>query len=116
MIGEDTSINALKALSPGATAHSEAGYQYVFLPKLKVQVGNETRQLDALLCTCAHSGYPTRLFLEQQVAERQTIGPHPANWSHHVILGKSWYSWSWTGVSADLPAVQILLAHLKALK
>lgn len=115
-MSEDASLGALKAVCPGATAYTEAGFRYVFLPKLKVRVGDSTRELDALLCLCAHTGYPTRLFLEQQIAERQTIGPHPANWTHHVILGRSWYSWSWTGVSADLPAVQILLAHLKALK
>jgi hypothetical protein len=115
-VSQDPSLDALKAVCPGATLYTEANYRYVFLPKLKVQVGNDTRELDALLCLCAHSGYPTRLFLEQQLADRQMIGPHPANWTHHAILGRSWYSWSWTGVSADLPAVQILLAHLKALK
>jgi hypothetical protein len=115
-VSQDPSLDSLKAVCPGATLHTEAGVRYVYLPTLKVQVGNDTRQLDALLCVCAHSGYPTRLFLEQQLPERQMIGAHPANWTQHVILGRSWYSWSWTGVSADLPAVQMLLAHLKALK
>jgi hypothetical protein len=115
-VSQDPSLDALKALCPGATPYTEASYRYVFLPKLKVRVGNDTRELDALLCLCAHSGYPTRLFLEQQLADRQMIGAHAANWTHHVILGRSWYSWSWTGVSADLPAVQVLLAHMKALK
>ena len=115
-MSQDAHLDSLKALSPGATLYTEAGFRYVFLPKLKVRVGENTRELDALLCLCAHTGYPTRLFLEQQIAERQTIGTSPANWTNHVILGRSWWSWSWTGVSADLPAPQILLAHLKALK
>lgn len=115
-MSQDPSLDALKVLCPGATLYTEASYRYVYLPKLKVKVGNDTRELDALLCLCAHSGYPTRLFLEQQLTDRQTIGAHPANWTNHVILGRTWHSWSWTGVSADLPAVQMLLAHLKALK
>ena len=115
-MSQDPSLDALKALSPGVTQYTEASYRYVYLPKLKIQIGDDTRELDALLCVCAHSGYPTRLFLEQQIPERQMIGSSPANWTNHVILGRSWWSWSWTGVSADLPAPQILLAHLKALK
>lgn len=112
----DASLQALQAICPRATRHTEAGYRYVFLPKLKVPVAAVVRELDALLCLCAHSGYPTRLFLEAPITERQTIGAHAANWSQHAILGRSWWSWSWTGVSADLPAVQVLLAHLMALR
>ena len=113
---EVASLQALEAICPGASHHTDAGYRYVFLPKLKVTVASAVRELDALLCLCAHSGYPTRLFLETQISERQTIGAHAANWSQHAILGRTWWSWSWTGVSAELPAVQILLAHLMALR
>lgn len=109
-------LGALQAVCAGAVERDEAGYKYVFLPKLKVKVGDDVKALDALLCLSAHSGYPTRLFLESQIVERPTITGHPANWTIHSILGRNWWSWSWTGVSADLPGVQVLLAHLKALQ
>lgn len=115
-MSDDSTLTALRAVCLGAVRHDEAGYKYVFLPKLKVKVGDSVKLLDALLCLSAHSGYPTRLFLETQIAERQTITGHPANWTLHSILGRNWWSWSWTGVSADLPGVQVLLAHLKALQ
>lgn len=107
---------ALAAVCTGAKVLNEAGYKYVYLPKLKFKVGGEVKCLDALLCASAHSGYPTRLFLEAQIIERPQINGMPANWTNHVILGRNWWTWSWTGVPADLPAVQILLAHLKALQ
>ena len=110
----DPEIAGLEAVCPGAKRLDEAGYRYVFLPQLKVRVGQDVKVLDALLCISAHSGYPTRLFLQAQLTECPTIKGCPANWTQHMILARNWWSWSWTGVSADLPAVQILLAHLKA--
>lgn len=112
----DPEIAGLEAVCSGAKRLDEAGSRFVYLPGLKVLVGEATRVLDALLAISAHSGYPTRLFLQEQLHERPTINGSPANWTQHMILGRSWWSWSWTGVPATLPPVQILLAHLRALR
>lgn len=109
-------LSSLLQLCPGAAEKHEAGFRFVLLPQLKVEVGETVKTLDALLAVTLHSGYSTRLFLTEQISERSTIGGNSANWSNHQILGRNWWTWSWNGVSADLPWIQILLAHLRALK
>ena len=109
-------LESLLAICPGATEKHEASYRFVFLPKLKIQVGEQIKVMDALLATTSHSGYATRLFLSDQVTERPTIDGQAANWSQHQVLGKNWWTWSWRDVSADLPWIQILLSHLRALQ
>jgi len=89
---------------------TEGGVTYVFLPKQPIQVGEQWRGMDALLCPNRHGGYDTRLFLEQPVMERA------ANWTVHPIFGRSWHTFSWNGVSSAQPVVQILLAHLAVLR
>lgn len=115
MIAE-ADIATLHPICPGAKLVLENTQQFVYLPSLQIMVGETVRTLDALLSPTAHSGYATRLFLSEQISERPTIGANPANWSRHQILSRDWYTWSWRDVSADLPLVQMLLAHVKALK
>lgn len=109
-------LSTLLAICPDAQVLEEAGLRFVSLPKLKVEVGNEVKVLDALLSVTQHSGYTTRLFLSEQIAGRSTICGNAANWSTHQILGRNWWTWSWQGVPGDIPWSQILVAHLRALK
>jgi hypothetical protein len=109
-------LTSLHAVCKGATEKYEAGYQFVFLPQIKIAVGDQVKVMDALLAPTTHSGYTTRVFLSEQITERPTIGTQAANWSQHHIFGKNWWTWSWQGVTADLPWVQILIAHLSALR
>lgn len=109
-------LGSLIAVCPGASEKHEAGYHFVFLPGLKVEIGSNVKVMDSLLALTTHSGYTTRLFLSEQITERPTIAGNAANWSQHQILGRNWWTWSWQGVRADLPWIQILLAHLRALK
>ncbi|MEQ1597230.1 MAG: hypothetical protein ABL985_19280 [Casimicrobium sp.] len=109
-------LDSLKAVCPDASEVHEAGSCYVHLPQLSVPVGDQVKVMDALLAVTLHSGYSTRLFLSEQILERPTIGTQAANWTQHQILGKNWWTWSWQGVPANLVWIQILLAHLKALK
>jgi len=103
-------LRTLAAMCPGASVIPEAGIDYVFLPSLKLTVGSEERMVDALLCPAQHGGYSTRLFLAQSVPERGQ------NWTSHVICGRTWQTWSWNQVPAELTLPQILLAHLRALR
>lgn len=103
-------VTSLSAACADADVHDEAGVTYYFLSQLKVRVGDELHVMDALLCTTTHSGYTTRLFLERPISGRGS------NWTVHQILGRPWHTWSWQGVPADLTPVQILLAHMDALR
>jgi hypothetical protein len=98
------------ALVPGARVMSDAGIDYIFLPGLKVTIGKDERVLDALLCPVQHSGYTTRLFLAESIPQRGQ------NWTTHNILSRLWHTWSWNNVPATLSPMQILSAHLKALR
>lgn len=117
MISEDQ-LKSLVDICPKANLVTENSTQFVYLPELKITVGDDTKTLNALLCPSVHSSgsYTTRLFLSEQITERPNIGSQPANWTVHTILGKTWHSWSWNGVSENLPLVQMLLAHLGALR
>ena len=106
----------LKRVYEGALALVDGVYTFFAIPALPVTVGGSVRHMDALLCSQHHSGYMTRLFLAEPVDERQSIDGQPANWTQHPILGRTWHSWSWQGVEADQPLLQILAAHLKALR
>jgi len=109
-------LSTLLTICPEACERGEAGHRFVALPRLKVEVGNNVKVIDALLSITPHSGYTTRLFLSEQITERPTVGSNPANWTIHHILGRNWWSWSWQGVPGDIPWCQILIAHLRALK
>lgn len=112
----DGQLSTLLTICPDACERNEAGYRFISLPRLRVEVGATTRVLDALLAVTSHSNYSTRLFLSEQIIERQQIGAMAANWSMHHILGRNWWTWSWQGVPSDIPWLLILRSHLKALK
>lgn len=105
---DEAAMNELRAISAGAQEMSEAGINYVYLPKLKLPCA--PGDVEALLCIQQHGGYTTRLFLSKPVPGKG------ANWTTHQILGKTWHTWSWNNVLADIRPAQILGAHLDALK
>jgi hypothetical protein len=112
----DTQIASLREIFPGATAKADAGKEYVYLPQLKVTVGSSVKMLDGLLCPSDLDGYQTRLLLAEPIAERQTINGQSANWRTYTILGRTWHTWSWRNIPSNLPLVQMLLEHLRALR
>ena len=103
-------LEALATVCPGARPLGEAGINYVFIPGLRVATGTTERTMDALLCPMQHGGYSTRLFLAEAVPERQR------NWTTHQICNRAWHTWSWQNVPTTLTLLQILLAHLEALR
>lgn len=115
MISDDQ-LKSLAGICPSAKLVTENNTQFVYLPDLKIMIGDSVKTIHGLLCPSIHSGYSTRLFLSEQIAERPNIGSQPANWTVHLVLGKSWHTWSWQGVSESLPLMQMLLAHIGALR
>jgi hypothetical protein len=83
---------------------------YIYLPRLILPRGCVPAEVEGLLCIQEHSGYATRLFLSQQVSGRG------ANWSMHRIVDRTWHTWSWNNVSAQLRPAAILAEHLRALR
>ncbi len=113
---DEDQLASLRAINPEAKVFTESGTAFVLLPRQPIQVGEDRREMDALLCPGTHSGYTTRLFLDQPIADRSTIKGQAANWTVHNILGRAWHTWSWQNVSASLPLPQMLLAHLHAFR
>lgn len=107
---DQTQLAEVTAFVPGARVMPDAGIDYILLPSLKVAVGQEEIVLDALLCPVQHGGYTTRLFLAKPIGQRGQ------NWTIHNILSKSWHTWSWNNVPANLSLMQILSAHMRALR
>jgi hypothetical protein len=116
MIINEEQIATLHPICSGAKLMSDNAQQFVYLPRLKITVGEIVKTVDGLLCPSKHSNYETRLFLSEPIVERPTIRGQPANWTVHSILTRTWHSWSWQGVSNDLPLVQMLLSHVGALR
>lgn len=107
---DEKQLREIQAHIPGARVVPDVGVDYIFLPALKISVGQEERVLDALLCPVQHGSYSTRLFLAEPIPQRGQ------NWTTHNILSRQWHTWSWNNVPASLLPMQILLAHLIALR
>lgn len=109
MIIPDDHLAELKALCREAAVMPEGGYAYVHLPILKIPHNNTIIVREALLCPQARDGYATRLFLSEPVPGKGN------NWSTHVILDRTWHTWSWKDVQPDRLTV-VLAQHLVALR
>lgn len=109
MFAEDQ-MEELRQICSGAVPMADGTLRLVHLPNLQVPTGGNVKVLEGLLCPTNHSGYETRLFLSEGRFGRVN------NWTSHQILGKTWHTWSWQGVSASLRLAEILALHLKALR
>ncbi|MCC5611713.1 hypothetical protein LC612_34520 [Nostoc sp. CHAB 5834] len=109
MTEHDAQVARLRALCPGAELWDDGGDPLVFLPGLKVLCAGETHTVDGLLCPRARDGYDTRLFFAEQL-------PVNRNWGPHVIKALNWYAFSWSGIPADQPWLDILAGHIEAVK
>lgn len=103
-------LEELDKICPGAAQVMDGGVTYFFLPSLRVPVNDNILEVDGMLCTQAHSGYMTRLFLSERIAGKGT------NWNVHNIGCRPWHTWSWNNVPENLRPAQILAEHLRALR
>ena len=111
MTVSDSDLKEIRDICPGATLYSEGGFMYIHLPGLKIPVNDKEPLIrDGLLCLQTHSGYPTRLFLSEQIPGKGK------NWSVHRILDKTWHTWSWNYVPPDDRPAAVLAQHLRALR
>ncbi|MCF8534115.1 MAG: hypothetical protein K9G48_13995 [Reyranella sp.] len=89
----------------------EGERRYIYMQGLHFLVGDKAVEMDALLAiNWPNPTYPTRLFFPEPLG-------HGLNWHESAfILGKSWITWSWTGVQAGQTPAEILANHLVALQ
>jgi hypothetical protein len=104
-------LSALQKFYPTAEALMEGGQLMAHLPGMKIDTPGGTLEINALLCPHEHSGYRTRLFFDRQIGS-----PRPLNWTSHSLGGKSWWTWSWQDVGAELPWIEMLANHLRAFR
>jgi hypothetical protein len=109
MLSEEL-LAELRTICADAKEMTEGGYTFVYLPCLGIRTGDQAVTVDALLCLQARDGYPTRLFVSQQISGRGN------NWTTHRILDRTWYTWSWNYVGSDMRPAQILAEHVRALR
>ncbi|MCU1287422.1 MAG: hypothetical protein JWO13_3772 [Acidobacteriales bacterium] len=102
----------LADIFPGASCIAEAGIEYILLPNAELPVGCSPTHVDLLLCPAGRDGYPSRLFAAQVVQTRVQRNWHQTS----VIAGRTWVVFSWRVNQTDLNPVQILSAHLEALR
>jgi hypothetical protein len=101
-------LTELLGICPGAVEKPEGGYNYIYLPALRLQTAGQTLVLDGLLCPQTRDGYTTRLFLSQVVPNRGN------NWTTHRILDRTWHTPSWNNVGSNQRPAQMLAEHLRA--
>lgn len=108
----DPELEPIAIICAGAVERRNDGNdRFILMEGLRFKAKGVDHQQDALLCLNQRDGYPTKLYLTQQVP-----GVHQ-NWQGpYYILGRPWRSWSWNNVSADQTPIKILASHLQALQ
>jgi hypothetical protein len=102
----------LLTVHPLAKAAQEAGISYILLPGLLLGENCTPRNVDCLFCPGGRDGYPSRVFFSVQVNS-----PKQLNWHQTSrILERNWITFSWRVNQGGLRLMQILNAHLEALK
>lgn len=112
MSGVGDRLGELAGVTREAEVVHDGGRDYIYIPKLKVLTDGTVREIDALLRPGEHNGYTTRLFLAECLPGKGKGGA----WSTYSIGGRTWHTWSWNKVPADLPLAQMLIEHLVALR
>ena len=110
MINQDQ-LAELRSVYPEAAPMDEGGIAYVHLPRLLLPAQCSPRQVEGLLRPGpGPDGYTTRLYLSSPFPTRGQ------NWTVHQILAKTWHTFSFNNVPADLRLIEILANHLKVLQ
>ena len=102
-------IAALKRYCSAVKAFSEGAVTYLLLEGLSPPTGCKPSMCNAVLCPVARDGYPSRLFLAEQVTSS-----YARNWNAtNVRIGeRNWFAFSWKVEMSNPTLVQLLLAHL----
>lgn len=104
-------LKELQRICGEVSEMEEGGVKYIHLPNLKLPAGSDPPEVEALLrAEAGPDGYTTRLFLSSAYPTKGQ------NWTIHRILDKTWHTFSFNRVPADLRLIEILLNHLAVLR
>lgn len=105
-------IAELKLLCADVQECEEAGGVYLLLPALRLPAGCDPPVMDVLFCPTSRDGYASRLFFSERLKSHANL-----NWNAQRvrILERNWDAFSWR-VSAEPRLIQMIAAHLRALK
>lgn len=104
-------LRPIAQLCDGEVTFRIDGWRHLIcMQGLRFFAGGTEQKMDALLCLNHNNPtYPTKLYLAAQVGTG-------VNWHETAyILGRSWRTFSWKDVKANLPPIDILAAHLAPL-
>lgn len=89
----------------------EAGVDYLLIPAVTLPEGCTPATVDLLFCPTTRDGYASRLFFSERVLCKQSL-----NWNATVvILGKTWYAYSWR-IDGNQSLLKSIFSHLRALR
>ena len=90
---------------------TEGDKRYIHMEGLRFLVRGAEKVMDALLClNYPNAAYPTKLYLPVNLG----LG---LNWNENAYLfAKTWFTWSWRGVSQGQEPIAILAGHLEAFR
>ena len=107
----DASLRPIAEFCDGKVSFKTEGWRkLIYMEKLRFRVGSRQCVMDAILClNHDNPTYPTKLYLAENVGGG-------LNWHESAyLLGRNWPTFSWGGVPANQPYLDILAAHLAPL-
>jgi hypothetical protein len=102
-------VAELQELFTGASEMTEGSVAFFLIPSLPLPSGCTPDVVDALFCPTQRDGYPSRLYVSQQVQ------PCRAGFAGFRILERNWFAASWR-VREGQRLAQMVLSHLDAFK
>lgn len=98
-------------LLPNSKFIQEGGFNYVFIPEMKLPEGCNPKIVKAMLCITPRDGYDSRLFLSEKVD-----GCPQRNWNSSIyIVDSTWHGISWK-TAPGLTYIEMLMVNLSAFK
>ncbi len=107
----DADLCLIAELCEGEVSRRTEGWRHlIHMQRLRFLVNGAQHTMDALLCLNHNNAtYPTKLYLAEKVGTG-------LNWNETAyMLGREWHTFSWSGVSPQLPPAEVLAAHLAPL-
>ncbi len=108
---EPLDLAGMDSISAGVSTFADSGLRYVLVPALQIPSACNRTVVAALICMDTRDGYPTRLFLSEQVSTTA----RSLNWNTTTaIAGQTWHAFSWNYVQSSPRPVEVLIGHLAA--
>jgi hypothetical protein len=89
----------------------DAGISYILIPAVTLPEPCVPNVVDLLYCPTPRDGYSSRLLFAEKIASKNNL-----NWNTTtVILGKTWYAFSWK-IDDNQSLLNSIFGYLRALR